>query len=73
MSGPGAAPRTLAGHSEVALAGGVIEEDGPLRLRVLQAIEGLPCLHRDRAPDGARGACALAMSLVDKTDGTPVP
>ena len=58
---------------EVALAGGLIEEAGPLRLRVIPAIEGLPCRHRDRAPDGARGACALAMSLVDKTDGTLVP
>ena len=49
---------------EVALAGGLIEEAGPLRLRVIPAIEGLPCRHRDRAVDGARGACALAAGLV---------
>ena len=48
---------------EVALAGGLIEEDGPLRPRVIRAIEGLPCRHRDRALDGARGACFLAMEL----------
>jgi glucosamine kinase len=49
---------------EVALAGGVIEEAGPLRLRVIRAIEGLPCRLRDGAVDGARGACGLAMGLV---------
>lgn len=49
---------------EVALAGGLIEEAGPLRLRVSRAIEGLPCEHRDRSVDGASGACALAMGLV---------
>ena len=48
---------------EVALAGGLIEEAGPLRPRVIPAIEGLPCRHRDRAVDGARGACALAAGL----------
>lgn len=53
---------------EVALAGGLIEEAGPLRLRVIRAIEGLPCRHRDGGVDGARGACALAMGLVDRTD-----
>ena len=45
---------------EVALAGGVIEKAGPLRLRVVQAIEALPCRLRDGAVDGARGACSLA-------------
>ena len=53
---------------EVALAGGLIEEAGPLRTRVTQAIEGLPCRPPcrclDRTPDGARGACSLAMGLV---------
>ena len=49
---------------EVALAGGVIEEAGPLRLRVVQAIEALPCRLRDGAVDGARGACSLAAGLV---------
>ena len=53
---------------EVALAGGLIEEDGPLRLRVIRAIEGLPCRLQDRALDGARGACSLAMGLVGHTD-----
>ena len=48
---------------EVALAGGLIEVDGPLRARVIRAIEGLPCRYQDRAPDGARGACSLAMDL----------
>ncbi len=49
---------------EVALAGGLIEDAGPLRHRVIRAIEDLPCGHRDRAVDGARGACALAMGLL---------
>ena len=48
---------------EVALAGGLIEEDGPLRSRVIRAIEGLPCRLQGRALDGARGACSLAMGL----------
>ena len=48
---------------EVALAGGLIEEDGPLRSRVIRAMEGLPCRLQDRALDGARGACSLAMDL----------
>lgn len=48
---------------EVALAGGLIEEDGPLRSRVIRAIEGLPCQLQDRVLDGARGACSLAMDL----------
>ncbi len=49
---------------EVALAGGVIEEAGPLRPRVIRALEGLPCRLRDGAVDGARGACGLARGLV---------
>ena len=48
---------------EVALAGGLIEHAGPLRLRVIQAIEALLCGHRDGAVDGARGACMLARGL----------
>lgn len=48
---------------EVALAGGLIEEDGPLRPRMILAIEGQPCRFQDRALDGARGACSLAMDL----------
>ena len=48
---------------EVALAGGLLDEDGPLRSRLIQAIQGLPCRYLDRALDGARGACLLAMGL----------
>ena len=51
------------GPPEVALAGGLIEEDGPLRSQMARAIEGLPCRIRDRPLDGARGACSLAMDL----------
>ena len=50
---------------EVALAGGLLKEGRPLRVRVVRAIEALPCRARDRAPDGATGACSLAMSLAD--------
>ena len=50
---------------EVALAGGLLKEGRPLRVRVVRAIEALPCRARDRAPDGATGACSLAMGLVD--------
>ena len=48
----------------VAFAGGLLEEDRPLRLRMIRAIEELPCRPLDRAVDGARGACALAAGLV---------
>ena len=58
---------------EVALAGGLLKEERPLRLRVIRAIERLPCRHQDRALDGARGACSLAMGLVDQNDGAPSP
>jgi len=50
---------------EVALAGGLLKEGRPLRVRVVRAIEALPCRARDRAPDGATGACSLAMGLAD--------
>jgi len=49
---------------EVALAGGLIDENGPLRSRVIKALERLPCRLQERALDGARGACSLAMGLV---------
>ena len=58
---------------EVALAGGLLKEERPLRLRVIRAIEGLPCRHQDRALDGARGACSLAMGLADQSDGSAGP
>ena len=48
---------------EVALAGGLLKENRPLRVRVIRAIEELPCRHQSRALDGARGACSLAMEL----------
>ncbi len=51
----------------VAFAGGLLEEDRPLRLRMIRAIEELPCRPLDRAVDGARGACLLAMGLADQT------
>ena len=49
---------------EVALAGGLVDENGPLRPRVIRAIEALPCRLQDRALDGARGAYSLAMDLL---------
>ncbi len=58
---------------EVALAGGLLKEDRPLRLRVILALEALPCRPRDRSPDGARGACSLAMGLIDQMDGSATP
>lgn len=48
---------------EVALAGGLIEEGGPLRARVAAAIEALDWRLLKGTPDGARGACSLAMAL----------
>ncbi len=50
---------------EVALAGGLVKEGRPLRVRIVRAIEVLPCRPLDLAPDGATGACSLAMGLVD--------
>ena len=55
---------------EVALAGGLLKENRPLRVRVIRAIEELPCRHQARALDGARGACSLAMGLAGATHGT---
>jgi N-acetylglucosamine kinase-like BadF-type ATPase len=49
---------------EVAFAGGLIEEHGPLRSPMTEAMAGLPCRPLPRALDGARGACSLAMGLV---------
>ena len=58
---------------EVALAGGLLEEDRPLRLRVIRAIEELPCRPLDRSLDGARGACFLAMGLAGQTHESSAP
>ena len=49
------------GRPAVALAGGLIDEDGPLRQRVTVAIGGLLCQARDREVDAARGAAHLAI------------
>ena len=56
---------------EVALAGGLIQPDGPLRLRLIRALEEVPCRTLDRLPDGTRGACSLAMGLADQTEVSP--
>jgi N-acetylglucosamine kinase-like BadF-type ATPase len=48
------------GRPAVALTGGLIDEDGPLRQRVSVAIGGLLCQARDRVVDAARGAANLA-------------
>ena len=53
----------------VALAGGLIDEDGPLRQRVSVAIGGLPCQSLDRVVDAARGAAHLAMESVEGESG----
>ncbi len=58
---------------EVALAGGLLKENRPLRVRMIRAIEVLPCRHQARVLDGVRGACSLAMGLADLTDGSPAP
>ena len=52
------------GRPAVALAGGLIDEDGPLRQRVAVAIGGLLCQARDRVVDAARGAADLAVRSV---------
>ncbi len=48
------------GRPAVALVGGLIDEDGPLRQRVSVAIGGMLCQARDRVVDAARGAADLA-------------
>lgn len=52
---------------EVAFAGGLLEKGRPLRFRIIRAIQEMPCKPLGRAVDGARGACLLAMGLVDPT------
>lgn len=54
------------GRPAVALAGGLIDEGGPLRQRVSVAIGGLLCQPRDRVVDAARGAADLALRSVEK-------
>ncbi len=57
------------GRPAVALAGGLIDEDGPLRQRVSVAIGGLLCQARDRVVDAARGAAHLAIESVEGESG----
>jgi N-acetylglucosamine kinase-like BadF-type ATPase len=57
------------GRPAVALAGGLIDEDGPLRQRVSVAIGGLLCQARDRVVDAARGAADLAVQSVEAESG----
>ena len=59
--------------AEVAFAGGLLEEGRPLRLRIIRAIEEMPCRALERAVDGARGACLLAMGLADQTHESSAP
>jgi glucosamine kinase len=54
------------GLPAVALAGGLIDEGGPLRQRVSVAIGVLLCQARDRVVDAARGAADLAVRSVDE-------
>ena len=53
------------GRPAVALTGGLIDEDGPLRQRVSVAIGGLLCQTSDRVVDAARGAAHLAIESVE--------
>ncbi len=48
---------------EVALVGGLIEDAGPHRVRVIRAVEVFPCRTHDGGVVGRRGACALAAGL----------
>jgi glucosamine kinase len=57
------------GRPAVALAGGLIDEGGPLRQRVSIAIGGLLCQARDRVVDAARGAADLAVQSVEADSG----
>ena len=59
------------GVPEVALAGGLIDKNGPLRSRLIKALERLPCRLQERALDGARGAYSLAIDLAGPADGSP--
>jgi N-acetylglucosamine kinase-like BadF-type ATPase len=47
----------------VALAGGLINEDRPLRMRVKSALSGLVCSPIGRPVDAARGAARMAIRL----------
>ena len=61
------------GRPAVALAGGLIDEDGPLRQRVSVAIGGLLCQARDRVVDAARGAAHLAIEAAEGDPGIRRP
>ena len=52
------------GRPKVALAGGLISADRPLRARVRSALSGLICSPITRPVDPARGAARMAIRLV---------
>lgn len=56
------------GRPAVALSGGLLETNGPLRERVRMALTGLRCQPRDRHVDAARGACHLAMGMLGQEE-----
>lgn len=58
------------GGPAVVLAGGLIDEGGPLRGRVSAAIEGLTLQVRERAVDAARGAAHLAIRAAGQGTGS---
>ncbi len=53
------------GRPAVALSGGLLGEDGPLRERTRVALAGLLCQPIDRLIDPARGAAGLAARLLE--------
>jgi len=52
------------GRPQVALVGGLLSEDRPLRDRVRSALAGLSCTPVERVVDPARGAARMAMRLL---------
>lgn len=53
------------GRPNVAVSGGLLGEDGPLRDRTRVALVGLSCQPIDRVIDPARGAARLAVRLLE--------
>ncbi len=58
------------GRPAVALTGGLIGEDGPLRARVSAGIARLACDVHERTVDAARGAAHLAIRAVEQGAGS---
>jgi len=52
------------GRPQVALVGGLLSQDRPLRERVQAALAGLSCTPVERIVDPARGAARMAMRLL---------